>query len=57
MTVVDTTELGRPTQRKLHAAWRELHGKQVLAPPAVARELAPLGADREHPTYAGAPAP
>lgn len=45
MTVVDTSELMRPTQRKLHAAWCELAGRPVLAPPSVARELAPLGAD------------
>jgi len=45
MTVVDTSELLRPTQRKLHAAWQELHGRKVLATPTVARELAPLGAD------------
>lgn len=45
MTVVDTSELMRPTQRKLHAAWCELAGRPVLAPQSVARELAPLGAD------------
>ncbi len=46
MTIlVDTSELKRPMQRKLHAAWRELHNRQVLAPPSVARELAPLAAD------------
>ena len=45
MTVVDTSELMRTTQRKLHAAWCELAGRPVLAPPSVARELAPLGAD------------
>ena len=45
MILVDTSELKRPTQRKLHAAWCELHGRQVLAPPSVARELAPLAAD------------
>ena len=44
MIVVDTTELARHTQRKLHAAWWELQGKQLLATPAVAEELAPLGA-------------
>ena len=44
MIVVDTTELTRDTQRKLHAAWWELKGKQLLATPAVAEELAPLGA-------------
>lgn len=40
MIVVDTTELARHTQRKLHAAWWELQGKQLLATPAVAEELA-----------------
>ena len=44
MLVVDTSELKRPTQRKLHAAWQELHGREVLATPTVATELAPLGA-------------
>ena len=44
MIVVDTSELKRPTQRKLHAAWHELHGRRVLAPPSVATELAPLAA-------------
>ena len=44
MIVVDTTELTRHTQRKLHAAWWELKGKQLLATPGVAEELAPLGA-------------
>ena len=44
MIVVDTSELKRPTQRKLHAAWQELHGRQLLATPTVATELAPLGA-------------
>ena len=37
----DTSELLRPT----HAAWCELAGQPVLAPPSVARELAPPGAD------------
>ena len=45
MIVVDTSELRRPVQRKLHAAWWELKGQQVLATPTVAAELAPLGAD------------
>ena len=44
MIVVDTSELKRPTQRKLHAAWQELHGRELLATPTVATELAPLGA-------------
>ena len=44
MIFVDTTELKRRIQRQLHAAWWELQGKQVLAPPAVALELAPQGA-------------
>ena len=45
MILVDTTELMRPTQRKLHAAWQELQGQQVLATPSVAKELAPLAVD------------
>ena len=45
ITLVDTSELRRPTQRKLHAAWRELQGEQVLATPGVADELAPLAAN------------
>lgn len=45
MLVVDTSELKRPTQRRLHAAWREVHGQKVLATPMVASELAPLSAD------------
>ena len=45
MILVDTTELMRPTQLKLHAAWQELQGRQVLATPSVARELAPLAVD------------
>ena len=40
MIVVDTSELLRPTQRKLHAAWWELQGQPVRATIAVARELA-----------------
>ena len=34
MIVVDTTELTRHTQRKLHAAGWELKGKQLLATPS-----------------------
>ena len=45
MILVDTSELMRPTQRKLHAAWQELRGRRVLATPSVARELAPLALD------------
>ena len=45
MIVVDTSELRRPVQRKLHAAWWELSRQQVLSTPTVATELAPLGAD------------
>ena len=45
MILVDTSELMRPTQRKLHAAWQELQGRQVLATPSVARELASLAVD------------
>lgn len=45
MLLVDTSELKRPTQRKLHAAWHELHGRQVLASPTVADELAPFATD------------
>ena len=37
---VDTTELSGHTQRKLHSAWRELHGERLLVPPAVALEVA-----------------
>ena len=39
MTVVDSSELWRPTQRKLHAGWWELDGKQVLTTQEVAGEL------------------
>ena len=39
MILVDTTELMRPTQRKLHAAWQELQGQQVLATPSVAERM------------------
>ena len=45
ITLVDTSELKRPTQRKLHAAWCELQREQVLATPGVADELAPLAAN------------
>ncbi len=45
MLLVDTSELKRPTQRKLHAAWHELHGRRVLASPTVADELAPFATD------------
>ncbi len=45
MILVDMSELMRPTQRKLHAAWQELQDRQVLATPSVARELAPLAVD------------
>ena len=41
MIVVDTSELKRPTQRKLHAALWELQRQRVRATPEVARELAP----------------
>ena len=40
MIVVDTSELMRPTQRKLHAAWWELQGQPVRSTITVARELA-----------------
>ena len=43
MLLVDTTELIPHTQRQLHAAWQELHGHQLCAPPTVAFELAPRG--------------
>lgn len=45
MIVLDTSELRRPVQRKLHAAWWEIHGEQALVTPAVASELAPLAAE------------
>ena len=43
MFLVDTTELIPHTQRQLHAAWHELHGRRLQAPPTVAFELAPRG--------------
>jgi len=46
MHVVDTSELKRPTQRKLHAAWRELHGRQVLATVGTNRASRPLAGER-----------
>ena len=58
ITLVDTSELKRPTQRKLHAAWRELQGERVLASPGVADELAPLAANvlwREGPSEPSTP--
>ena len=42
--LLDTSELRRPTQRKLHSAWAEIHGRKTMMPPTVAFELAPLGA-------------
>lgn len=42
----DTSELLRLTQRKLHSAWAEIHGRKgrkTMMPPTVALELAPLG--------------
>ena len=45
MILVDTTELTRPTQRNLHAAWCELGNEQVLATPTVADELVPLSVE------------
>lgn len=41
MVLVDTAELKRHTQRKLHAAWQEIHDNFVHATPTVAEELAP----------------
>lgn len=41
--LLDTSELLRPTQRKLHSAWAEIHGRKTMMPPTVALELAPLG--------------
>ena len=41
MILVDTTELIPHTQRQLHAAWQELHGKKLYSPPTVAFEIAP----------------
>ena len=43
MIVVDSTELWRPTQRKLHAGWWELGGRQVLTTPTAAGELSGEG--------------
>ena len=43
MFLVDTTELIPHTQRQLHAAWQELHGRRLQASPTVAFELAPRG--------------
>ena len=43
LILLDTSELLRPTQRKLHAAWNELDGQQTCMPPTVGTELAPLG--------------
>ena len=42
--LLDTSELRRSTQRKLHSAWAEIHGRKTMMPPTVAFELAPLGA-------------
>ena len=45
MTLFDTTELKRPTQRKLHAAWQEIAGEKVCITGTTATELAPLAAE------------
>ena len=42
--LLDTSELRRSAQRKLHSAWAEIHGRKTMMPPTVAFELAPLGA-------------
>ena len=44
MTLFDTTELRRPTQRKLHAAWWEITGEKMCLTATTATELAPLAA-------------
>ena len=44
MTLFDTTELKRPTQRKLHAAWQEMAGAKVCMTETTAIELAPMAA-------------
>ena len=44
MTLFDTTELKRPTQRKLHAAWQEIGGEKVRMTESTAIELAPMAA-------------
>ena len=44
MTLFDTTELRRPTQRKLHAAWQEIGRKKVCLTGTTAAELAPMAA-------------
>ena len=44
MTLFDTTELRRPTQRKLHAAWWEITGEKMYLTATTATELAPLAA-------------
>ena len=44
MTLFDTTELRRPTQRKLHAAWWEIAGEKMYLIATTATELAPLAA-------------
>ena len=44
MTLFDTTELRRPTQRKLHAAWQEIAGDKVCITGTTATELAPMAA-------------
>ena len=44
MTLFDTTELRRPTQRKLHAAWQEIAGQKVYITGTTATELAPMAA-------------
>ena len=37
----DTNEMLKPGPRKLHAAWREVHGRHVWLPPTVVTELMP----------------
>ena len=46
MILLDTTELKRPTPRKLHTAWWELGGENTLATQTVAEELSRWGSNR-----------
>ena len=43
MILFDTTEMRKPTPRKLHAAIAELDKRQAVVSPTVARELAGNG--------------
>lgn len=44
MRLFHTSELRHPTARSLHAAWLELQHSNMLLPPAVAEQLAPISA-------------